>query len=128
MSESEGPGRVAWRDLTVSDAEAVRDFYAEVVGWEWEPHPMGAYDDYVMKARGGGEPVAGICHAAGDNARLPPQWLLYVTVADVEAAARRCRELGGHVVDGPRDMGGGRFACIRDPAGACLALWQPAAR
>jgi predicted enzyme related to lactoylglutathione lyase len=27
------PGTIAWTDLTVPDAEKVRDFYAAVVGW-----------------------------------------------------------------------------------------------
>lgn len=126
MSENQGTGRIAWRDLTVPDAARARDFYAAVCGWEWDAHGMGDYDDYSMRAPGGTEPVAGVCHARGTNAALPAQWLLYVTVPDVEAAADRCRALGGEVLDGPRAMGGGRFACIRDPDGACLALWQPA--
>ena len=27
------PGTIAWADLTVADAPAVRDFYATVAGW-----------------------------------------------------------------------------------------------
>ena len=27
-------GTIAWRDLTVKDAEKVRDFYAQAVGWK----------------------------------------------------------------------------------------------
>jgi len=27
-------GAIEWRDLTVEDAEQVRDFYADVVGWQ----------------------------------------------------------------------------------------------
>jgi predicted enzyme related to lactoylglutathione lyase len=33
---------VAWQDLTVPNAEAIRDFYAVVVGWRPEPVDMGA--------------------------------------------------------------------------------------
>jgi uncharacterized protein len=115
-------GRVAWRDLTVPNAEEIRDFYSAVVGWSWSPVDMDAYDDYNMTAPSGGEAVAGICHARGVNAKLPPQWLMYVAVEDVDESARRCRDLGGAVVDGPRPMGRWRFAVIRDPAGAYAAL------
>ena len=31
-----GPRTISWQDLTVADAEAVRDFYQAVVGWEPE--------------------------------------------------------------------------------------------
>ena len=127
MSQPEVPpfGIVAWTDLTVSDAEVVRDFYKAVVGWEAVPVPMGAYADYQMNAAGTDQPVAGVCHARGVNADLPPQWLLYVTVPDVDASIRACTEGGGSVIAGPRGMGAyGRFCVIRDPAGAVMALLE----
>jgi hypothetical protein len=83
---------------------------------------MGSYDDYNMNSPKSGETVAGICHAQGPNANLPPQWLLYIMVENVDESAQRCVELGGQVVDGPRSMGEGRFCVIRDPAGAVAAL------
>jgi len=116
-------GKIGWYDLTVPDAAAVKDFYTQVVGWTPRDHDMGDYADYEMLAADG-DCAAGICHARGSNAKLPAQWLLYITVADVDAAAARASALGGAVLDGPRDMGGGRFAVIRDPAGAVAALWQ----
>ena len=115
-------GAIVWRDLTVDDADTVRDFYEQVVGWETKPLAMDGYDDYVMIARGTGESVAGVCHARGSNAAVPPQWLVYVTVADVVASAARCTELGAEVLDGPRPIGGKPFFVVRDPAGAVLAL------
>ncbi len=116
-------GKITWFDLTVPDAERVRHFYAEVAGWTATEHDMGDYADYNMLAPGG-DTVTGICHARGGNAKLPPAWLLYVNVADVDAAAARAAELGGEIIDGPRDMGGGRFAAVRDPAGAVFALYS----
>ena len=115
-------GSIVWRDLTVSDAETTRDFYAAVVGWEAHPHPMGEYDDYEVRCPETGDTVAGICHARGTNAKVPPQWLVYVVVENVEASAKRTVELGGEVLDGPRPMGKAPFCVIRDPAGAVLGL------
>lgn len=118
-------GTIVWHDLTVGDAPAVRDFYSAVVGWTATPHGMGDYDDYVMHTADTGDTVAGVCHARGSNAALPPQWLLYVQVSDVAAACDAARGNGGDVVDGPRPMGGSVFAVVRDPAGAVMALIEP---
>ena len=72
-----------------------------------------------------GEAVSGICHALGSNAELPPGWLIYIVVADVEASASSCVENGGKVLVQPKGLAGGRFCVIRDPAGATAALYQP---
>lgn len=118
------PGTVGWFDLTVPDAPAVRDFYAKVVGWTAQPLAMGGYEDYVMTAPGG-VPVGGVCHARGANADIPPVWIPYVSITDLDASLEACRAGGGTVVAGPRGGGtAGRYAIIRDPAGAVLALHQ----
>jgi predicted enzyme related to lactoylglutathione lyase len=127
MSEAIDPvvGSITWRDLTVPDAGAVRDFYQAVVGWEFQETPMGDYSDYCMVAPGTGEVVAGVCHARGENIGVPAQWLMYITVADADASAQRCVELGGEILHGPRQIGDARFCVIRDPAGAVCALYAP---
>lgn len=128
MSDAERPavGTIGWTDLTIPNAEEVRDFYTEVVGWTPEPLDMGGYSDFVMKAPETGAPVAGVCHARGVNAGLPAQWLVYITVEDVDRSAARCAELGGKILAGPKDMGQGRFCVIQDPAGAVAALYASA--
>lgn len=125
MAEALKPGSIAWTDLTIGDADALRDFYAHVTGWKAEPLSMGEYSDYVMVSSAG-DGVAGICHARGANANLPPQWLIYIVVEDVDRAAAECTALGGQVLDGPRPMSGGSFCVIRDPAGAVCGLYRPA--
>lgn len=119
-------GAITWFDLTVPNAEEVRDFYSKVVGWKPSPVSMGDYDDYNMNAPESDTAAAGICHARGGNAGLPPQWLIYITVANVDESAQRCVELGGKIISGPKDIGGyGRFCVIQDPAGAVAALFAP---
>jgi predicted enzyme related to lactoylglutathione lyase len=117
--------RIAWHDLTVANADQVRDFYAEVVGWKPQGLSMGDYDDYCMNDPVDGETVAGICHARGPNANIPAQWLIYITVPSVAAAIAKCEALGGAVIEGPRPVGGKSFCIIRDPAGAVAALIEP---
>jgi predicted enzyme related to lactoylglutathione lyase len=129
MSDTQGAdvGAITWTDLTVNNAEAVRDFYSQVVGWQTEPVDMGGYSDFNMKSPTSQKTIAGICHARGANADLPAQWLLYITVENVDASATRCVELGGKVITGPKGMEGyGRYCVIQDPAGAVSALFEPA--
>lgn len=118
-------GSIGWVDLTVPDADRVRDFYAQVTGWKPEPVDMGGYSDYTMTQPESGEGTAGVCWQRGGNADLPAQWLIYVIVADLDASMASCRELGGEVISGPKTMGAARYCVIRDPAGAVSALYQP---
>ena len=114
-------------DLTVPDAETVRDFYEAVAGWKASPVNMGEYDDFSMSPPGDdAEAVAGVCHARGPNADLPAQWIIYILVEDLEASMAACREQGGSVIAGPVSMGAmGSYCVIRDPAGAAAALFCP---
>lgn len=124
MTSTPVPGRIGWVDLTVPNADALRDFYSAVTGWQVVPVSMGDYSDYSMTAKDG-EPVAGVCHRRGPNANVPAAWLVYIIVEDLEAALAACRAKGGKVLDGPRSMGGkSRFCVIQDPAGAVAALYQ----
>jgi uncharacterized protein len=123
MGATPKPGDISWTDLTVEHAEQIRDFYQAVVGWTPEPIGMGAYSDFVMNADGTG--TAGICHARGGNADLPPLWLIYITVEDLDHSLDECQRLGGSLVAAPRSYGGGRYCVIKDPAGAVCALYQP---
>jgi uncharacterized protein len=118
-------GSIAWRDLTVPNADSLRAFYEQVVGWKSRPVDLGAYSDFEMLQPANGESTAGICHARGSNTDLPPQWLIYIIVADIAASAARCVELGGQIIVEPRPLSGGIFCVIRDPAGAVCALFQP---
>lgn len=118
-------GKIGWVDITVDDADGMRDFYSKVVGWQVEEVGMGDYSDYSMTMPASGEAVAGICHARGSNADLPGGWLIYIVVADVNASAQACEDNGGRIVVEPRGLAGGQFCIIEDPSGATAALYQP---
>lgn len=126
MAEDAQIGKVGWIDITVGDAESLRDFYSAVTGWQPKNVSMGEYNDFLMTVPGGDEPAAGICHARGDNAELPPQWLIYILVTDADESAAECKARGGKVLLGPKPLSGGRFCVIEDPSGAVAALYQPA--
>ena len=127
MSDTSTPqvGTIGWVDMAVPNADEVRDFYAEVVGWKPDALSMGDYNDYVMTAEDG-TGVAGVCHSRGLNAGLPPVWMIYIRVADVDESIRICEAKGGKVIAPIRSLGpNGRYCVIQDPAGAVAALHSP---
>lgn len=126
MSEQSSgqPGSISWVDLTVENAESVRDFYRSVTGWQTTEVDMGGYSDYCMNEPATGKSIAGVCHARGVNTGLPAQWIIYITVENLDQSLSRCVELGGQIVAEPRSSSGSRYAVIRDPAGAVAALFE----
>ena len=116
-------GSIEWRDLTVSDAESIKRFYQDVVGWRADPVSMGEYNDFNMTTADSDEPVAGICHARGDNADQPAQWMMYVRVADISASVATVKQLGGSLLRGPSEYAGDQYYVIKDPAGAVITLY-----
>lgn len=122
---SEQTGKIGWIDITVDDANGLRDFYADVVGLVPDAVSMGEYDDFNMTMPASGEPVCGICHARGSNKDLPGGWMVYFVVDDVDASAAACTAKGGNILVEPRGLAGGRFCVIEDPSGATAALYQP---
>lgn len=119
-------GHISWLDLTVSDAPVTRDFYRQVVGWSVQDVDMNdaseRYADYNMLG-GDGAPAAGVCHARGVNLGLPPVWMIYLPVGDLDESLRRVQEEGGTIIKATKG-GDGAYASavIQDPVGACLAL------
>ena len=126
MSESAKPpvGSIGWCDLTVPDADTVRDFYRDVVGWTATGFDMGGYSDYVMNHPADGTAATGICWARGVNADLPPVWLVYFIVASLDASLTQVLARGGSVIREKTASGGGMVAVVRDPAGAVCALYE----
>lgn len=121
-SVKQASGKVAWLDLTVPDAENVRDFYAAVVGWTPAPVPVEDHTDYNMLWAG--QPTTGICHKKGGNKDMPSQWMPYFTVTDYDGSLAKVEANGGKILVPTRGTTGHRFAVIEDPAGAVCALYE----
>ncbi len=111
-----------WNELLTSDAAAARRFYRELLGWTARAEPMGPGSYHVLESDG--RDVGGIFEMSGPEWRgTQPQWLSYVRVDDVDAAAARAPALGGVVRIPPTsEPGVGRFCVVAEPGGALLAL------
>jgi predicted enzyme related to lactoylglutathione lyase len=55
---------------------------------------------------------------------MPPMWLYYTEVANLDAAMERAKKRGANLMNGPLDVPGGRIAQFMDPQGAAFALHQ----
>jgi hypothetical protein len=115
-------GEIVWVDLTVPDAAGVREFYLSVTGWDSHEFKMGDYSDYVVATPGKNQTVAGLVHARGENADLPPYWLIYVKVKSLEESIKAARASGGEILAGPKNLGDARFCVLKDPAGAVFGI------
>ncbi len=118
----ERSGKILWQDLTVDNAEQIKDFYCAVAGWTSEDVTVGDHVDYNIIDPSTSEVVAGICHRKGSISNFPPQWINYIMVEDVNISAEKCISLGGKIIDGPKKMSGSLFILIQDPAGAYFGM------
>lgn len=122
-------GTIGWVDLTVPDADSLKEFYQDVVGWTTSSFDMGGYNDYCMNVPGSEDTVAGVCHARGQNASQPAQWMIYINVANLDESMEKVTARGGKILNGPRNMPEqGRYCVIQDPAGAVAALFEPVSK
>ena len=115
--------RFVWYELATADVEAAKAFYSSVVGWGTADAPMpgSVYTQFTAK----GIPVAGLMKLPPDpsGTGTATQWIGFVGVDDVDAAARRVNQLGGTVHVPPADIPNvTRFSVVADPQMAVLAL------
>jgi uncharacterized protein len=114
-------GTFSWTDLSTPDAQASKEFYGGLFGWDYEDNPVPEGGVYVMARRGDRAAAAMF-----ETAERHPAWASYITVEDVDATTATARELGANVLAEPFDvMDVGRMSTIQDPIGAVFCLWQP---
>lgn len=115
-------GRFVWYDLMTKDVGAAERFYGALFGWHFESTKRN--DNPYVLARLGSNPVAGIV----DVSSLPnaaPQWISFMSVADVDKTVALVKSGGGKVLVEPREVASiARAAVVTDPQGAPLGLAQ----
>jgi predicted enzyme related to lactoylglutathione lyase len=117
-------GDFIWYELITPDADSAQAFYAPLLGWAVRSAGMPDMD-YRLAATADGD-VAGLMRMP-DGMAMPPAWLGYVGVDDVDAMADAFRQGGGAVHQPPWDIPGvGRMALVADPQGAPLYVMKGA--
>lgn len=118
-------GRFVWYELMTTDTEAAKAFYRAVIGWETQDSGVSAveYTMFTVAA----QPVCGTMDlpATARSMGIPPLWLGYIAVDDVDTLAADIVIDGGVVHRAAADIPGiGRFAIVGDPDGATFALFH----
>ncbi|PCD04559.1 hypothetical protein COC42_09995 [Sphingomonas spermidinifaciens] len=114
------PGHAVWNELTADDQDAALAFYGKLLGLRHEGGmPMGELGEYKFVHAGD------TCIGASMNAQpdWPRGWQVYFLVDEIDAAARRLKDAGGSVVQGPDAIPGGGYAIVAaDDAGVRFGM------
>ena len=125
------PGKIVWHDLITHTPEASKRFYHELFGWEFEDQGLdfgfGRTVNYTL-IRHQGELIGGMIDANGLDRANPAelsQWVVVMSVADIETATDNVQDNGGKVLTPPTDVAErGKIALVEDSQGASFALLQ----
>lgn len=112
-------GTPCWYELTTTDLNAAQTFYHKILGWTVGDSGMPGMDYRI--ARAGEAMVAGMMLPPAPG--IPPNWTIYFSVDDCDAATRAAQAEGAMVCMEPTDIPGvGRFAALADPQGAVFCI------
>lgn len=117
-------GTFVWHELMVPDVQAAKRFYGGLFGWKFRDSNIGGanYSEIYM-----GEKAIGGMMALPEGDQIPPHWMGYVSVPDVDAAAKAAADAGGKVLVSPTDIPDvGRFAVVTDPQGGAISPFKSA--
>ncbi|WP_306190687.1 MULTISPECIES: VOC family protein [unclassified Streptomyces] len=113
------PGALGWVELATRDVKRARDFYTSVFGWsvnasEW-------YTQWGLRGMDFGGVTALHERFPAD---VPPHWLPYFAVEDVDATTEVAVRAGSKPLQEPTSVEGGpRIAVLRDPQGAAFGIY-----
>jgi len=112
------PGAATWSELGTNDTDKAGEFYANVFGWTKEP-----FGDMYTVLKNDNKGIGGMYKLTPEMGPMPPNWLLYFSVEDADAAVQKATELGAQVMRPAEEIPGvGRFAILTDPQGAAFAV------
>ena len=117
-----GPGRIAWFDITTSNLQQAKEFYARLFDWTFAP-VQGSDQAVEIVARG--EAIGTLRVAEGKIG--PFNGVVYVQVTDIQASCEKSKELGGTVPPGfPFNLpdGTGAVALVLDPTGHPVGMYS----
>jgi uncharacterized protein len=115
-------GKFFWYELMTSDPAAAAKFYGDVVGWGTQESGTEGYRLFtVAEGRGVSGLMALPDHLS--DAKVPPHWIGYVAVADVDEAVEEIEEEEGTIHREPFEIPGViRLAVVADPQGAAFIV------
>ena len=120
-------GTFHWNELLSRDVERDKRFYADTIGWSFEPMPMQDGGTYWCAIQDS-QPVAGIFHIGTPEFEgVPVGWMAYLAVDDVDARTAKALKAGAQLMRPIFDVPDvGRIAILREPGGAGIGWMTPA--
>lgn len=117
-------GQFCWNELATNDTTKAKEFYGSLFGWESHEVDMGE-NTYVMLKKDDSD-IGGMMQIPSEQeGQIPPHWMSYVYVDDIEASASKAQSLGAEIKVPVTQAGDfGRLCVLQDPTGAQFALWQ----
>ena len=120
------PNTLSWNEQMSADFDASKAFYQAVFGYAYQDMSGDGFKYATPTVDG--HAVGGIGeYPEGTPAGTPAAWAAYFAVTDTDAAMAKVTELGGRVVDPPRDTPYGRIGVVADNHGAVFSLITPPA-
>jgi predicted enzyme related to lactoylglutathione lyase len=121
------PGEFCWADLGTTDVPGVKKFYRSLLGWKARDIPMGDGAQQYSMLSVGGKDVCALYPMMPEQRKMkiPPFWLPFISVANVDRTSKKAVAAGGTLRVGPVDVpGSGRMAILGDPTGIGFAVWE----
>jgi predicted enzyme related to lactoylglutathione lyase len=123
------PGAFSWNEVNTRDPEATKAFYGAVFGWTFNDMDMGDAGTYTTLRHPDRsedeESIGGLFDMRGRVPdEVPPHWLTYFTIEDLDASIETAKGAGGGPTFGPLDLPNGRLAILHDPQGARFGLFE----
>jgi predicted enzyme related to lactoylglutathione lyase len=119
-------GSFCWNELMAHDVQRAKKFYADTIGWTFDPMPMDWGTYWIIKS---GDKIAGGMVEMKDPAcgDMPENWMPYLAVDDVDARVKKAVASGASIIREPFDVKGvGRIAILRQPGGGAVGWMTPA--
>jgi len=118
------PVAIMWNELMTSDQTDATEFYTGLLGLG-SGSMEGPMEYTLLKVSG--DDVAGVMQITEDMGPVPPNWMVYFGVANVDDTTSQAEALGAIVLVPGTDIPGvGRFATIQDPQGAVFGMFTHA--
>jgi len=119
-------GMFSWFEFMTADIDKAKNFYGEVIGWEFVQDSNNP-DYTLVKTQGIELPVAGIFkreNAMVENPEsIAPHWGSYITVKDIDLAVQKAKQLGGNILVSVTPIPKvGKFCVLQDLEGAVISL------
>ena len=117
-------GEFCWNELATPDVKSAKEFYGKLLGWQFSEVDAGGMTYTMMKSKN--DNFGGIWQIPTEQKNeIPPHWMGYILVEDVEKTLEDAVKLGATVKMPVTNVGDfGRFVLIIDPTGAHIAFWQ----